>query len=76
MHKVKTLLVQSDPQQKLRLYINNELFIDQNLPFDHSKLTFSYQNDLNADVFNVQHNGLEKQITVSSENTYYINCNK
>jgi len=76
MLKTKTLVTQSNPQQQLRLYINKELFIDQRLPFEHSKLTFSYESSLDADVFDIQHNGFYKQLAVSSENTYHVNCNK
>lgn len=76
MHQTNTIVVSSNSTQKIRLYINKELFIDQNLPYNRTKLTVNFTSDSNINEVLVTDGNISKTNTMSPNETVNIDMNK
>tara|TARA_B100000287_G_C20362989_1_gene674596 strand:- start:347 stop:586 length:240 start_codon:yes stop_codon:yes gene_type:complete len=57
MLKTASIVVNGDQSTSVRVFINNEIFLDQTLKFNKNKLTFHYASDLESDDCMVQNTG-------------------
>ena len=76
MHKTNTILINNLSKQNIRLFINDEIFIDQILPFKKNKLTVNYNSDNKIDKFAVTDGDTMQYIDVSSDQTVTVDFNK
>ena len=76
MHKSNTILVGSDPTKRIRLFVNNEIFIDQTLPFLQNKLTVNYDSNKHSDTFTLTDGTHTQNFEVSADQSVAIDFNK
>ena len=76
MHQTNTIIISSNLSQKIRLYINKELFLDQTFPYNTTKLTVNFVSDHDTNDIIVTDGTTSKINTVSSNNTVRIDMNK
>ena len=75
MNKTNTVLI-SDCNDQIRLYINQELFIDQVMPFQHNRLTMNYNSNSVQDEITVTAGAHTQRFTVSPNQTVAVAFNK
>lgn len=76
MHKTSAIQINSKPSQHIRMFVNNELFLDQLLPFAQNKVTLNYISTLSTDTVEVYYNDKNVQLDITTDQSYTIDCNK
>ena len=76
MQKTNTIFLSGCPDQKIKIFINEELFIDQNIPYTNTKLTLNYNSNLDEDNICISNGTIFKIYSVSSNDTVNIDMNK
>ena len=76
MHKTSAIQVNVTPDQQIRMFVNNELFLDQTMPFAHNKVTLNYISTLPVDTVDVYYADKSVQLDITTDQSYTINCNK
>ena len=76
MHKTSAIQINTQPNQHIRIFVNNELFLDQVMPFAQNKVTLNYISTLPVDTVDVEYNSKQANLEITTDTLYTINCNK
>ena len=76
MHKTSAIQINSKPNQHIRMFVNNELFLDQAMPFAQNKVTLNYISTLPVDTVDVEYNSIHTNLEITTDKLYTIDCNK
>ena len=76
MLQTNTVNIYSNKNEHIRLYVNKELFVDQQLPFNKTKLHLSYISDYSTNNIRVKTTNDIYSFKVSSNESIDLSLNK